>query len=143
VGAGVEEDYGAFRGGLEGREHAVDVEALGFGGEVRVGFNGEVDVCEDLVVVGPSWGGEVDGLVGGAGVEFGEEYATQVDGAGAGDGLEGYYTFFGDGGGGGADDEALRSGCEFREACYGEVFVVEIWVGSEEGIRLGELVLEA
>lgn len=58
-------------------------------GEVGVGFYGEVDVGEDLVVVGPGWGGEVDGLVFGAEVEFGEEKTAEVDGAGAGDGLEG------------------------------------------------------
>ena len=39
-------------------------------------------------MVGPSWGGEVDGLVGRTRVEFGEEEGSEVDGAGAGDGLE-------------------------------------------------------
>lgn len=57
-------------------------------GEVGVGFYGEVHVREDLVVVGPCWGGEVDGLVGGAHVEFGEEKGAEVNGAGAGDCLE-------------------------------------------------------
>lgn len=89
VGAGVQEDDAAFGGGFDGGAHAVVVEAFGLRGEVRVGFYGEVDVGEDLVVVGPGWGGEVDGLVVGAEVEFGEEEAAEVDGAGAGDGLEG------------------------------------------------------
>ena len=89
VGAGVQEDDAAFRGGFDGGAHAVVVEAFGLRGEVGVGFYGEVDVGEDLVVVGPCWGGEVDGLVIGAEVEFGEEEAAEVDGASAGDGLEG------------------------------------------------------
>lgn len=68
--------------------HAVEVEAFGFDGEVWIGIYGEVDVGEDLVVVGPCWGGEVDGLVGRAGIEAGEEESTEVDGAGAGDSLK-------------------------------------------------------
>ena len=69
VGAGVEEDDASFGGLVDGGAHAGEVEAFGGGGEVGVGFYGEVDVAEDLVVVGPCWGGEVDGLGGGAGVE--------------------------------------------------------------------------
>ena len=52
-------------------------------------------VVEDLVVVGPGWGGEVDRLVGGAGEEFLEEEPAEVDGAGAGDGLQGCYLWVG------------------------------------------------
>ncbi len=89
VRAGVQEDDAAFGGGVDGRAHAVVVEAFGLRGEVGVGFDGQVDVGEDLVVVGPGRGGEVDGLVVGADVEFGEEETAEVDGAGAGDGLEG------------------------------------------------------
>lgn len=43
------------------------------------------------MVVRPCGGGDVDGLVGGAGEEFVEEESAEVDGAGAGDGLEGCY----------------------------------------------------
>jgi hypothetical protein len=89
-------------------------------------------------VICPCGSGEVDRLVLGAGVEFGEEQAAEVDGACAGDGLEGDYAFFGDGGGGGADDEALCGGCEVGEAGYWEVFVVQIWVGAEDGVGLVE-----
>ena len=69
VGTGVEEDYASFGGFFDGGAHAGEVEAFGGWGEVGVGFYGEVDVAEDLVVVGPCWGGEVDGLGGGTGVE--------------------------------------------------------------------------
>lgn len=55
---------------------------------VRVFGDGEVDVGEDLFVVGPGWVGEVDGGFGVGGVEAGEEEAAEVEGAGAGDGLE-------------------------------------------------------
>ena len=70
--------------------HAIEVEAFGLDGEVGVGLYGEMDVGEDLVVVGPCGGGEVDGLVGGAGVEAGQEEGAEVDGAGAGDSLQAY-----------------------------------------------------
>ena len=69
VGTGVEEDYASFGGLFDGGLHAGEVEAFGGRGEVGVGFYGEVDVAEDLVVVGPCWGGEVDGLRGGTRVE--------------------------------------------------------------------------
>lgn len=85
--AGVEQDDAAGRGGAEGVDHAVEVEALGFGGEVRVVGERETDIGEDLVVVGPCWAGEVDFWL--RGVEFRQEEAAQMDGAGAGDGLEG------------------------------------------------------
>lgn len=88
VGTGVEEDDAAVGSVLEGGAHAVEVETFGLGGEVGVGLDGQVDVGEDLVVVGPGWVGEVDGLVVGARVEPGEEEGSEVDGTGAGDGLE-------------------------------------------------------
>lgn len=44
VGAGVQENDASFRGGLNGRGHAIEVEAFGLRGEVRVGFDGKVDV---------------------------------------------------------------------------------------------------
>ena len=88
VGAGVEEDDGALRGGFDGGDHAVEVEAFGLGGEVGVGFYREVDVGEDLVVVRPGRGGHVD-CWSGFGEELGEEGSAEMDGACAGDGLEG------------------------------------------------------
>ncbi len=65
----MEEDYASFGGFFDGRVHASEVEAFGGRGEVGVGFYGEVDVAEDLVVVGPCGGGEVDGLGGGTRVK--------------------------------------------------------------------------
>lgn len=60
--------------------------------EVRVCLDGQVDVGEDLVVVGPCGRAKVDG---GGGVDFAielrEEEGAEVDGACAGDGLEGSY----------------------------------------------------
>ncbi len=88
MGAGVQEEDAAFWGLFDGGAHAVEVEAFGFDREVGVGFYGELNVGEDLVVVCPCWGGEVDGLIGRAGIEAGEEEGAEVDGAGAGDGLE-------------------------------------------------------
>lgn len=57
-------------------------------GKVRVGFYGKVDIREDLIVVGPCWRREVDGLIGGTLVELGEEESAEMDSAGAGDCLE-------------------------------------------------------
>ena len=79
-----------FRRVLNGRPHAVEIETFGLRGKVGVGFYGELDVAEDLVVVRPCWRGKVDRLGGGTGVEAGEEEGAEVDGAGAGDCLEGY-----------------------------------------------------
>lgn len=81
VGAGVQEDHGAGGRCLQRGEHAVEVEALCLLVEVGVGGELEADVGEDLVVVRPCWVGEVDG--GLLRVEFGEEEAAEVDGAGA------------------------------------------------------------
>jgi hypothetical protein len=89
VRAGVEEDDRAERRCPQRGDHAVEVEALGLGGEVGVVGEGEADIGEDLVVIGPGWVGEVDGGLGLCGVELGEEEAAQVDGAGSRDGLEG------------------------------------------------------
>jgi hypothetical protein len=55
-------------------EHAIEVKTLGFLGEVGVVGEVEADVCEDLVVIGPCWVGEVDG--GLLRVEFGQEKTT-------------------------------------------------------------------
>jgi hypothetical protein len=52
-------------------EHAIEVKTLGFLGEVGVVGELKADVCEDLVVIGPGWVGEVNG--GLLRVEFGKE----------------------------------------------------------------------
>ena len=62
VGAGVEEDDAAFGGLVDGERMPSKSRPLVLAGEVGVVFDGEVDVAEDLVVVGPCWGGEVDVL---------------------------------------------------------------------------------
>lgn len=62
-------------------------------GKVWVGLNGDVYVGEDLVVVGPCRVGEVDCLVLRAGEEFGEEESSEMEGAGARDGLESCYLY--------------------------------------------------
>jgi hypothetical protein len=87
VGAGVQEDYAATWCRLDGRKHALKVKTLGFGAEVGVCLYGEVNIREDLVVVGPCWRGEVDSRRG-FGEEFGEEEAAEMDCASTGDGLE-------------------------------------------------------
>lgn len=60
VGTGVQQHDGAARGGADGGEHAIDVEALGVLGEVWVVCGLEADVGEDLLVVGPGWAGDVN-----------------------------------------------------------------------------------
>ena len=76
--------------------HTSEIEAFSLFREVRVGSDREVDVGEDLVVVGPCWVAEVDG--GRAGVEFREEESSQVHSTCAGNGLDGACTLFGEGG---------------------------------------------
>ena len=70
VCAGVQEEDASFWGRFNGGAHAGEVKHFGFGREVGVCFYGELDVCKYLVVVGPGWGGEVDGLIGRARIEL-------------------------------------------------------------------------
>ena len=72
--ARVEKNDTAGGGRTERADHAIEVEAFRLRGEVGVVGEAEADVCEDLVVVGPCWAGEVD--CGLCGVEFGEEEAA-------------------------------------------------------------------
>lgn len=85
----MEEDDAARGSVAEGGSEAVEVESSCSGVVVRVLRGRQRDVVEDLLVVGPGGVGEVDGLVLGTRVEFGEEATAGVDGAGAGDGLDG------------------------------------------------------
>lgn len=72
VRAGVQEDDTASWGGLQRRQHAVQVEHLRLRGEVWVCLDRELHVREDLVVVGPCWVREVDRWCR-FGQEFGQE----------------------------------------------------------------------
>lgn len=112
VGAGVEEDDAAGGSGGEGGEHGGEIEHFCRRVEVGVVGEGEGDVGEYLVVIGPGGGRDIDGLVGGAGEEFAEEEGAEVDGAGAGDGLQGCYLGFGvrEGGGNGGEEEWWNRG---------------------------------
>ena len=143
VGAGVEEDDGTSRGLADAVQHAIEVEAFRLRIEVGVGGEGETDIGEDLVVVGPGWVGEVDGGLGVRGVEFGEEEGTEMDGSCAGDGLESghlidllesggtkaglraAYSLFADRRAVGTQDHLLGGRGEFRETLDGEVFIVD------------------
>jgi hypothetical protein len=140
VGADVQEDDGAGGSVAQGGEHAREVEALGLGVEVGVVGEGEVDIGEDLVVVGPGWVGEVDGGLRVGGVEFGEEESAQVHGTGAGDGLEGAYAVLANGRAVGANHQLLGGGGVVGETFDGEVFVIEGGVIANELVGLSELV---
>lgn len=74
VGAGVQKDDGAGGRFLYRGEHAIEVETFGLGGEVGVLGEGETDIGENLLVVGPRGVGEVDCWF--LGVEFCEEETT-------------------------------------------------------------------
>ena len=121
MSAGMEEDDGTRRGSAQGGDHAIEVEALGLRGEVGVVGEGESDIGEDLVVVGPGWRGEVEG--GFVGMEAREEETSQMDGARAGDGLKRADAIFADGRTVGAHDELLSGGDDICQAFDGEVFV--------------------
>ena len=75
VGTCMKEYNGAFGGGLDGGEHAFKVETLGLCAEVGVCLDGQVDIGEDLVVVGPCRRREVDSGRW-LGNELGEEETT-------------------------------------------------------------------
>ena len=121
MSAGMEEDDGTGRGSAQGGDHAIEVEALGLRGEVGVVGEGEADIGEDLVVVGPGWRGEVEG--GLVGMKARQEETSQVDGARAGDGLKRADAVFADGRTVGAHDELLGGGDDICQALDGEVFV--------------------
>lgn len=93
VSAGVQEDDGATRGGADAGQHAIDVKALCLGGEVGICCRLEPDVCEDLLVVGPCWRGEIDGRPRLGWIEFRKKQTAQMDRAGAGDRLQGINLF--------------------------------------------------
>lgn len=63
VGTCMEENDASLGGLLDCGEHTGEIKAFGLRGEIGVGFYREVHVGEYLVMVGPCWGGEVDGLV--------------------------------------------------------------------------------
>jgi len=88
VGAGVQDDDGAWTSGPERSEHAIEIEALGLRGEVRVIGNGKPGIGEDLIVVGPCRAGEVDMWSWSGRVESGEEEGAQVHCTGARDRLD-------------------------------------------------------
>lgn len=135
---GVKEDDAAFCGGLEAGEHAIEIQTLCGLREVGIGFDGQVDIAKDLVVVGPGWVAHIDGLgcgVGGA-VKFGEEKRAHVHSASAGDGLHGGDALVGDGGRGDTEDQLLGGGGEINEARDGQVFVVEVGVAAEQLVGL-------
>ena len=80
VGAGVQDDDAVFGGGVEGGDHVGEGEALGGFVEVRVRGDAEAAGGEDLVVVRPGGGGEVDGDVF-VRKEAGQETGAEVQGA--------------------------------------------------------------
>ena len=58
----MKDDDAALGSLLNGGMHAGEVKAFGLRQKVRVSFNGDVDVGEDLMMVHPSWRGKVDRL---------------------------------------------------------------------------------
>lgn len=114
VGTRMQKDDGTGRCSAQSSNHAIKIETLGFGREIRVLSKGKADIGEDLVVVGPGWVGQVDRRT--VGMETSEEEATQMDGARAGDGLERADAVFTNGGAVGTHDELLGGGGEAGEA---------------------------
>lgn len=85
VGAGVEEEHAALGSGVDIVDHTIKVQANRVLVVVAVLLDLQPRVLEDSSVVGPGRGGNVDLLV--AGVPAGEEFTTDPQGTGAGDGL--------------------------------------------------------
>lgn len=74
VCAGMEEDDAVVRSFGDRLLHSSKIEAFCGFRKVGVGCDGNRDIGEDLVVVGPGWAAEVD--LGLAGIELGEEKST-------------------------------------------------------------------
>lgn len=79
MGAGMQHDDTARWGLLDSRTHAGEVEAVRFFREVRVSLYWEIDVGEDLVVIGPSGRGEIHRLVCRPRIEFREKEGTEME----------------------------------------------------------------
>lgn len=94
VGAGVEEEHAALGSGVDVVDHTVKVQTNRVLVVVAVLLDLQTRVLEDGSVVGPGRGGNVNLLV--AGVPTGEEFTTDPQGTGAGDGL--------------CDDQAVEGG---------------------------------
>ena len=96
----MEQDDRFLRRGGDGRFHTFEIKTFGALREVGVVSHFETDVIDDLRMVGPGRGADVDGNGGGrggegGGVEFREEETSQVNSAGAGNCLDGCYAFVG------------------------------------------------
>ena len=87
VCAGMEEDDAVIRRLRYRLLHSSKIETFCGFREVRVGSNGNRDIGEDLIVIGPCWIAEID--LGLARIELCEEESTQVHCSCAGDGLDG------------------------------------------------------
>lgn len=79
--AAVEENDTTFGGRGNGRDHAVKIEHLGLGAEIGIGFDGEADIAEDLVVICPRRRGQID-CRGRLWKKLGEKSTTKMDGTG-------------------------------------------------------------
>lgn len=91
MSTGVKDDDAALGGLLNGGLHAGEVKALGLRQKVRVGFYGDVNVREDLMMVHPCRRGKVDGLLRRARQKPGKEKSTKMESSCARDCLEGSY----------------------------------------------------
>jgi len=85
-------------------------------------------------VVCPCWRGEVDSWLRLG--ELGEEESAEMDSASTADGLEAGCSAFFDCWAVGAKNELLGCEGEFGKASDGEIFVVEVWVVSDQCICL-------
>lgn len=102
--------------------------------EVGVGCDGYRGIREDLIVVGPGWVAEIDGVI--AGVEFGEEERTQMHCSCARDGLDGTDALLSNRWRISAQNELCSGGSEGGQAENWEIFVVQGGVLAEDLICL-------
>jgi len=77
MGTSVEKDNAVVGGICDCFLHPIEVEAFGRLGEIWICRDGNVNIGEDLIVVGPGWVAEINGRL--ARVELGQEQASEMD----------------------------------------------------------------
>lgn len=75
----VEQDNTTGLRGVQSGQQTITVEHFRLGREVRIRLDGQMDIGEDLIVVGPGWVREIDGRCG-LRKELGQEETSQMDG---------------------------------------------------------------
>ena len=134
VGAGVEEDGGAWNSVLEIGEHSADIKTLGLLVEVSVLSDLDSGGGEDLVMVSPGWVADIESSWS----ELGQVLTDHSEGTGSREGLEGDDSWVVDEWAVEAEEDATGSLGEVSKTINWEVLLVEGVVGDNFSLNLAD-----